>query len=224
HPEAPASLATLSTRTGATSHQLLRAFRRVLGLSPRQYRDARRLDRFKTELRVRRRVSPALYHAGYGSTSRVYERAHAQLGMTPATHRRGAPCVRRRSSDACGRRCAVSPTAGRVRTRRSRAPSGGRGRPAPWPAPARRIRWPSWSRVTASSEPTASWAATAGESSASGRCSSASRRGRGYDVVGAECTVSFSRHDGLHFRITWPAQPLSTTSSATSPPTSGSSR
>jgi len=94
HPEAPASLATLSTRTGATSHQLLRAFRRVLGLSPRQYRDARRLDRFKTELRVRRRVSPALYHAGYGSTSRVYERAHAQLGMTPATYSRGAPGVR----------------------------------------------------------------------------------------------------------------------------------
>src|SRR2546423_5100872 len=93
HPDAPASLATLSTRTGASSHQLLRAFRRVLGISPRQYRDARRLDRFKTELRARRRVSPALYEAGYGSTSRVYERAHAQLGMTPATYSRGAPAV-----------------------------------------------------------------------------------------------------------------------------------
>jgi AraC family transcriptional regulator of adaptative response/methylated-DNA-[protein]-cysteine methyltransferase len=89
HPDAPASLAALSARTGVTAQRLLRAFQRILGISPRQYRDARRLDRFKAELRARRRVSPALYEAGYGSTSRVYERAHAQLGMTPATYRRG---------------------------------------------------------------------------------------------------------------------------------------
>jgi AraC family transcriptional regulator of adaptative response/methylated-DNA-[protein]-cysteine methyltransferase len=91
HPDRPAGLGALSTQTGVTSHRLLRTFQRVLGISPRQYRDARRLDRFKTELRSRGRVSPALYEAGYGSTSRVYERAHAQLGMTPATYSRGAP-------------------------------------------------------------------------------------------------------------------------------------
>src|SRR6266478_4342006 len=78
----------------ATSHRLLRTFQRVLGISPRQYRDARRVDRFKAELRARGRVSPALYEAGYGSTSRVYEKAHAQLGMTPATYSRGAPGTR----------------------------------------------------------------------------------------------------------------------------------
>src|SRR2546427_1056306 len=91
HPDRPASLALLSARAGVTSHRLLRTFKRVLGISPRQYRDARRLDRFKTELRSHGRVSPALYEAGYGSTSRVYEKAHAQLGMTPATYSRGAP-------------------------------------------------------------------------------------------------------------------------------------
>src|SRR5438128_2292945 len=94
HPDRPASLSTLSVQAGVTSHRLLRTFQRVLGISPRQYRDARRLDRFKTELRSRRRVSPALYEAGYGSTSRVYEKAHAQLGMTPATYSRGAPDTR----------------------------------------------------------------------------------------------------------------------------------
>src|SRR5260370_33750508 len=73
---------------------MLRTFQRVLGISPRQHRDARRLDRFKTALRSRRRVSPALYEAGYGATSRVYERAPAQLGMTPATYSRGAPGTR----------------------------------------------------------------------------------------------------------------------------------
>src|SRR6185437_6292816 len=60
HPDRPASLAALSSQAGVTSHRLLRTFQRVLGISPRQYRDARRLDRFKTELRSRGRVSPAL--------------------------------------------------------------------------------------------------------------------------------------------------------------------
>src|SRR5213592_4619784 len=94
HPDRPASLSALSAQAGVTSHRLLRTFQRVLGISPRQYRDARRVDRFKAELRARGRVSPALYEAGYGSTSRVYERAHAQLGMTPATYSRGAPGTR----------------------------------------------------------------------------------------------------------------------------------
>ena len=93
-PDEPARLATLARRVGATPHQLVRAFRAVLGISPRQYRDARRIDRFKRGLRERRRVSPALYDAGYGSPSRVYERAHAQLGMTPAVYSRGAPGIR----------------------------------------------------------------------------------------------------------------------------------
>ena len=93
-PDAPAPLATLAARVGAAPHRLLRAFRRVLGISPRQYRDARRLERLKTGLRQRGRVSPALYEAGYGSPSRVYEHTHAHLGMTPATYSRGAPGTR----------------------------------------------------------------------------------------------------------------------------------
>src|SRR5881296_3280405 len=93
-PDQAASLAALGPRVGTTPHRLLRAFRAVLGLSPRQYRDERRLDRFKIQLKRRKQVSPALYEAGYGSTSRVYERAHAQLGMTPATYGRGGAGTR----------------------------------------------------------------------------------------------------------------------------------
>jgi AraC family transcriptional regulator, regulatory protein of adaptative response / methylated-DNA-[protein]-cysteine methyltransferase len=89
HPDAPAGLASLSARAGTTPHALVRAFRALLGLTPRQYRDQRRLDRFKTQLKEGKKVSPALYEAGYGSTSRVYEHAHTRLGMTPATYGRG---------------------------------------------------------------------------------------------------------------------------------------
>jgi AraC family transcriptional regulator, regulatory protein of adaptative response / methylated-DNA-[protein]-cysteine methyltransferase len=74
-------------------HKLARAFKRVLGITPRQYADSRRLTRFKNELRRRKQVSPALYEAGYGSTSHVYERTPAQLGMTPATYARGGAGV-----------------------------------------------------------------------------------------------------------------------------------
>ena len=93
HPDAPTPLATLAARGGTTPHRLLRAFQHVLGISPRQYADERRLARFKTQLKGGKKVSPALYEAGYGSTSRVYERTHAHLGMTPATYSRGGPGV-----------------------------------------------------------------------------------------------------------------------------------
>ncbi len=93
-PDEAVGLAALATRVGTTPYRLARAFRNVLGVSPRQYRDQRRLDRFKTRLKEGRKVSPALYDAGYGSTSRVYERTHAQLGMTPATYGRGGRGVR----------------------------------------------------------------------------------------------------------------------------------
>jgi len=73
--------------------RLARAFKRVLGITPRAYAEAHRTARFKQELKRRKHVSPALYEAGYSSTSRVYEHAHEQLGMTPATYARGGAGV-----------------------------------------------------------------------------------------------------------------------------------
>ncbi|HEV8381422.1 MAG TPA: methylated-DNA--[protein]-cysteine S-methyltransferase [Gemmatimonadales bacterium] len=75
------------------SRRLARAFKRVLGITPRAYAEARRVARFKQELKRRQHVSPALYEAGYSSTSRVYERTHEQLGMTPARYARGGAGV-----------------------------------------------------------------------------------------------------------------------------------
>src|SRR6267378_1353871 len=72
------------------ARRLARAFKRILGITPRAYAEARRVTRFKQELKRRKHVSPALYEAGYSSTSRVYEHAHEQLGMTPATYARSS--------------------------------------------------------------------------------------------------------------------------------------
>ncbi len=88
-PDGPADLQALGRRVGRSPHQVLRAFRRVLGVSPRQYRDARRVSRLKSSLKEMPHVSPAIYEAGFGSSSRVYERAAGTLGMTPAAYARG---------------------------------------------------------------------------------------------------------------------------------------
>jgi AraC family transcriptional regulator of adaptative response/methylated-DNA-[protein]-cysteine methyltransferase len=60
-----------------------------MGISPRQYAEARRLERMKSQLRNGQDVTTAMYEAGFGSSSRLYERAPGRLGMTPATYRRG---------------------------------------------------------------------------------------------------------------------------------------
>jgi AraC family transcriptional regulator, regulatory protein of adaptative response / methylated-DNA-[protein]-cysteine methyltransferase len=85
----PLTLGALSRPLGLSSHQLERAFRSVMGITPRQYADAQRMRRVKSQLRKGDNVTTALYEAGFGSSSRLYERAPSQLGMTPATYRKG---------------------------------------------------------------------------------------------------------------------------------------
>src|SRR5271154_2910465 len=77
------TLEALARQSGMGPFRLLRLFRRVLGVTPRQYADAIRLRRFKNSLRKGGNVTSAIYEAGYGSASRLYERAASQLGMTP---------------------------------------------------------------------------------------------------------------------------------------------
>jgi AraC family transcriptional regulator, regulatory protein of adaptative response / methylated-DNA-[protein]-cysteine methyltransferase len=87
--EARLTLNALSSSVGMSPHQLERAFRSVMGISPRQYADAQRMRRLKSKLKKGDDVTTALYDAGFGSSSRLYERAPSQLGMTPATYRQG---------------------------------------------------------------------------------------------------------------------------------------
>jgi len=89
------SLQELAAQARRSPYFLQRTFKQVTGISPRQYVEARRLRAFKTELRLNGRdVTAATYEAGYGSGSRVYEKAAALMGMTPAQYRKGAPDVR----------------------------------------------------------------------------------------------------------------------------------
>lgn len=93
HPEERHTLGDLAGQVGLSRFHFQRAFTRVVGISPHAYQEACRLGHVRSALRSGERVTPALYDAGYGSSSRLYERSGRALGMTPATYRRGAPGV-----------------------------------------------------------------------------------------------------------------------------------
>ncbi len=83
------TLDELGTIAALSPHHLQRVFKRTLGIAPRQYAEARRLDMLKGRLKAGENVTNALYESGYSSSSRLYERADNQLGMTPAAYRKG---------------------------------------------------------------------------------------------------------------------------------------
>jgi AraC family transcriptional regulator of adaptative response/methylated-DNA-[protein]-cysteine methyltransferase len=83
----------LARRAGLSPFHFQRSFKAVIGLTPRQYVEACRLKKLKSSLRKSNDVTEAVYDAGYGSSSRVYERADTRLGMTPNQYRQGGRSV-----------------------------------------------------------------------------------------------------------------------------------
>lgn len=80
------TLKTLGRRAGASPFHLQRLFKRIVGVSPREYQEARRIARFKSGVSNGGTVSGATFDSGFGSSSRLYEKS-SQLGMTPARYR-----------------------------------------------------------------------------------------------------------------------------------------
>jgi AraC family transcriptional regulator of adaptative response/methylated-DNA-[protein]-cysteine methyltransferase len=88
HTEGALSLSALSAQVGISPYHLQRTFKRVTGLTPRQYAAAHRISRFKASVGEGQAVTDALYDAGFGSSSRLYEQAASELGMTPRAYAR----------------------------------------------------------------------------------------------------------------------------------------
>jgi AraC family transcriptional regulator of adaptative response/methylated-DNA-[protein]-cysteine methyltransferase len=90
--EAP-SLNDLARQVGLSPSHLQRMFRRAYGVSPAEYARARRFGEFKRALRQGASITDAIYDAGFGSGSRVYEHSDRLLGMPPARYAQGAAGV-----------------------------------------------------------------------------------------------------------------------------------
>src|SRR5580700_10075583 len=90
HLDEPLTLDRLGKEFRQSPFHLQRRFKAVLGITPREYADSCRLRMFKRNLQAGDSVTRAMYDAGYGSSSRLYEKTASQLGMTPDKYRRGA--------------------------------------------------------------------------------------------------------------------------------------
>lgn len=90
HLDEPVTLVRLGKQFHQSPFHLQRRFKAALGITPREYADSCRLRQLKRSLQAGESVTSAMYDAGYGSSSRLYERTGSQLGMTPDKYRRGA--------------------------------------------------------------------------------------------------------------------------------------
>jgi AraC family transcriptional regulator of adaptative response/methylated-DNA-[protein]-cysteine methyltransferase len=75
--------------SGLSPHYLRETFKRIVGLSPKTFCDARRISHFKQYLRAGQSISSACYEVGYGSSRAIYEKTKKCMGMTPAVYRHG---------------------------------------------------------------------------------------------------------------------------------------
>ncbi len=88
------TLSALSAYAGISPFHLQRTFKRAVGISPRQYIEARRLEKMKSSLRNGKTVTRALYDAGFNSRSRIYGKVQNKFGVNPGTYRRGGAGMR----------------------------------------------------------------------------------------------------------------------------------
>ncbi|MEP7363824.1 MAG: bifunctional DNA-binding transcriptional regulator/O6-methylguanine-DNA methyltransferase Ada [Acidobacteriota bacterium] len=79
----------LNRLSGLSAFHMQRSFKAVTGVTPRQYQQACRMKILRRQLRSEPSVTNAIFDAGYGSLSRVYERSDSELGMTPTQYRDG---------------------------------------------------------------------------------------------------------------------------------------
>ncbi len=83
------TLKALASMAAMSPFHFQRSFKRVVGVTPKDFIEAERLRTLKSGLRGASSVTDAIYRAGFGSSSRVYERVDTRLGMTPGQYRRG---------------------------------------------------------------------------------------------------------------------------------------
>jgi AraC family transcriptional regulator of adaptative response/methylated-DNA-[protein]-cysteine methyltransferase len=90
----PITLQALGEEVGLSPAHVQRTFKRATGVSPREYAESLRIERFKSRVKEGDSVTMATYEAGFGSSSRLYEKAATRLGMTPAAYRHGGRGMR----------------------------------------------------------------------------------------------------------------------------------
>jgi AraC family transcriptional regulator of adaptative response/methylated-DNA-[protein]-cysteine methyltransferase len=92
--DTPPSLNELAHAAGLSLFYFHRLFKKIVGVTPKQYAMEQRSSRLREHLQKDSTITDAMYHAGFGSSSRFYEKATATLGMKPSTYKNGAQHMR----------------------------------------------------------------------------------------------------------------------------------
>lgn len=87
--EESVTLENLSSKLNLSQAHLQKLFKEIIGVSPKKYAKAKRLEKFKNEIKKGSDVTNAIYEAGFGSSSRLYENVSEKIGMTPKTYAKG---------------------------------------------------------------------------------------------------------------------------------------
>ena len=85
----PLSLKDIASAVNMSAFHFQRTFKASIGLTPKEFHEAERVRKLKSGLKSGGSVTDAIYDAGFGSSSRVYERVDTRLGMTPLQYRQG---------------------------------------------------------------------------------------------------------------------------------------
>ncbi|CAN5212277.1 bifunctional DNA-binding transcriptional regulator/O6-methylguanine-DNA methyltransferase Ada [soil metagenome] len=88
------SLEDLGAELNVSPTHLQKIFKIYFGVSPKKFAELKRLEKFKIELKNGRGVTDAMYEAGFGSSSRLYENVSEKLGMTPKIYAKGGENMR----------------------------------------------------------------------------------------------------------------------------------
>ncbi len=83
------SLNELANRVGLSSYHFHRMFKKIVGLTPKQYALEKRLSQVRANLQTDASITDTVYNARFESSSRFYETATSSLGMKPTKYRRG---------------------------------------------------------------------------------------------------------------------------------------
>lgn len=89
HITTPITLSELAARFNLSPSYLQHTFKSIVAITPRQYIEIFRLNRFKLELKQQKNVADAIYQSGYNSSSSLYDNISFKLGMTPKTYQKG---------------------------------------------------------------------------------------------------------------------------------------
>lgn len=88
------SIEELASEVGLSQFHFQRSFKEIIGVTPKKYGEAKRMEKFKGKLRSGSDVTTAMYDAGFGSSSRLYEKSAENLGMTPSVYKKGGDGVK----------------------------------------------------------------------------------------------------------------------------------